>query len=85
MRDYILHQARSRELTYSFPAVPRVVANWWKRRTLRKLRELDDYLLRDIGLTRDEVSAALRLPLSIDPVAELDRRTRARSHLHRRA
>ena len=78
MRDYILHQARSHEGTYAFPAIRRVVANWWKRRTLRQLRDLDDYLLHDIGLTRDEISAALRLPLDIDPVAELNRRSRLR-------
>jgi len=76
MRDYVLHEARSREATYAFSGIRRVVANWYKRRMLRQLRDLDDYLLADIGLTRDELSAAMRLPLTVDPVWELSRKGR---------
>lgn len=44
------------------------------RRDLRALLNLDDALLRDIGLTRDEVAGAADLPSGIDPTAELRRR-----------
>jgi uncharacterized protein YjiS (DUF1127 family) len=74
MREYMLHQAEACERTFAFAAVRRVLGNWWKRRTLRRLQDLDDHLLFDIGLTRDEIDRALRLPLSIDPVQEFSRR-----------
>jgi uncharacterized protein YjiS (DUF1127 family) len=74
MREYMLHQAEAHERTYAFAAVRRALSNWWKRRTLRKLQDLDDHLLFDIGLTRDDIDRALRLPLSIDPIGEFSRR-----------
>jgi uncharacterized protein YjiS (DUF1127 family) len=78
MRELILHQAESHEGTFAFAAIRRMVVNWWKRRTLRKLQELDDHLLCDIGLTREELETALRLPLSIDRSWEFSRRRRVR-------
>jgi uncharacterized protein YjiS (DUF1127 family) len=74
MREYMLHQAEALERTFAFAAIRRVLGNWWKRRTLRKLKDLDDHLLYDIGLTRDEIDRALKLPLSIDPVGEVSHR-----------
>jgi len=74
MREYMLHQAEAYERTFAFAAVRRVLRNWWKRRTLRKLQDLDDHLLYDIGLTRHDIDRALRLPLSIDPIGEFSRR-----------
>ena len=78
MREYMLHQAETHERTFAFAAVRRILGNWWKRRTLRKLQDLDDHLLYDIGLSRDEIDRALRLPLSIDPFGEFSRRRRPR-------
>lgn len=74
MREYILHQAESLESTHAFAKIRRVLINWYRRRMLRELRSLDDYLLADIGLTRDELHAVLRLPLTVDPVRELERK-----------
>lgn len=47
---------------------------WNQRRHLRKLTELDDHLLADIGIRRDDVVWALDLPFSHEPMAELQRR-----------
>ncbi len=44
---------------------------WRDRRALRSLMDRDDYTLRDIGLTRQDISAALS-----DPTVE-DARTEA--------
>ncbi|MFG6539359.1 DUF1127 domain-containing protein [Sulfitobacter sp. CS16] len=33
----------------------KAVLNWQRRRTIAALRELDDHVLRDIGLRRDEI------------------------------
>ena len=71
MRDYILNQAESVDKTFTFPALNRIVANWRKRRQLRQLEQLDDHVLMDIGLTRDELIRVQRSPLGVDPVLEL--------------
>jgi uncharacterized protein YjiS (DUF1127 family) len=77
MREYIMHQAESLRGTFAFATLRRVALNWWKRRTLRKLRDFDDHMLADIGLTRDELEDVLRMPLSLDPDWEFLRRRRA--------
>ena len=71
MRDYILTQAETADRTFTFPALNRMVANWRKRRQLRQLEQLDDHVLMDIGLTRDELIRVQRSPLGIDPLDEL--------------
>jgi uncharacterized protein YjiS (DUF1127 family) len=77
MREYMMQQAESLAGTFAFATLRRIVLNWWKRRTLRKLRDLDDYLLTDIGITRDELEEVLRMPLTLDPTWEFLRRSRA--------
>ena len=54
--------------------------SWNNRRKLAKLADLDDRLLADIGLTREDVSWSLGLPFTIDPAFELQRRA-LRHHL----
>jgi uncharacterized protein YjiS (DUF1127 family) len=76
MREYILTQAQSLERTHAFPSLRRIVKNWWKRRSLRKLEDLDDHMLMDIGLTRAELIYAQKLPLEVDPIGEIGRQTR---------
>jgi len=73
MRDYVLNEARSRSGTFAFPWLNRVVKNWLARRTLRKLAQFDDYMLSDIGLTRDDLRHGLSLPHDADLMGELDR------------
>lgn len=51
---------------------------WWqRRRRLAMLDTLDDHVLNDIGLCREDVRWALGQPLAVDGAAELVRR---RSH-----
>lgn len=78
MREYVLSQAHSANAAQAFAGLRRIASNWLRRRRLYRLEELDDRMLDDIGLTRDELTTALRLPLVIDPLRELDRRARAR-------
>lgn len=80
MREYILNQAQTLNRTHAFPTVRRFVVNWWKRRSLRKLEDLDDHMLMDIGLTRAELIHAQKLPLDIDPVNEIGRQSRLEAH-----
>ena len=48
------------------------------RRTMSQLARMSDYELRDIGLSRQDVSDATALPLDADPSALLARRRAAR-------
>ncbi len=73
MRDYIFHQAHSRDSTFVFPKLRRLVRNWMARKKLRRLEQLDDYMLNDIGMSRGDLRHALRLPRDIDPIAEIER------------
>jgi uncharacterized protein YjiS (DUF1127 family) len=77
MREYMMHEAESLSETFAFATLRRIVLNWWKRRSLRKLSDLDDYLLADIGISRDELEEVLRMPLTLDPSWECVRRSRA--------
>lgn len=44
-----------------------------RRQKMLRLLNLDDHLLRDIGVTRGEIVAATRMPLSVDAATELRR------------
>lgn len=63
--------------TLAATAVVRTVAEalkaWRHRREVMRLADLDDHLLKDIGLTRSQVSGALARPLLADPSRVLAR------------
>jgi uncharacterized protein YjiS (DUF1127 family) len=57
-----------------------------RRRTVKRLLDLDDRILHDIGVTRGEARHAAGQPLTVDPLAELyrsalSRRSRERTRL----
>jgi uncharacterized protein YjiS (DUF1127 family) len=56
----------------------RRVHNWKIRRQVRSMRDLDDRMLADIGVQRDEVEWASQLPLDVNPAIELSRISRCR-------
>lgn len=78
MRNYVLWEAQSREAHGRLTAVVRAIRNWRQRKDLKKLRAMDDHMLRDIGITRDEISRLTRLPLTADVEWERDRLERLR-------
>lgn len=51
------------------------------RRTAVRLSELSDWELADIGLTRDDVRAAFRNRMTVDPTPELEILARSRRSL----
>jgi uncharacterized protein YjiS (DUF1127 family) len=73
MRDYIFHQAQSRDRAFVFPKLRRLVRSWIAKRSLRRLETLDDYMLNDIGMTRDDLRHAMKLPYDVDPIEEMSR------------
>jgi len=80
MREYILTQAQSLERIHSFPTLRRILRNWRMRRSLRKLEDLDDHMLMDIGLARAELMRVQGLPLDIDPISEIGRWARLQAY-----
>ena len=57
----------------------RLVRNWHARIAVARLERLDDFLLRDAGLSRADLNWALKLPFSVNcEQALIDRVRRAR-------
>lgn len=73
MRDYILTESTSRDSTFAFAKLRRVVRNWMFKRTLKALQQLDDHMLGDVGLARHELHHLTALPLDVDLISELTR------------
>ncbi len=80
MREYVFNEARSRLSTFSFSTLRQLVRNWRCRKQLLKLHGLDDYQLKDIGLTRGQLRRLSGLPLSVDPIWEAERLRLVASH-----
>ena len=74
MRDYILNQAISQEEFGLVPFLRRLTRNWKAKRRIAALANFDDYMLRDIGITRDEVQWAAGLPLTVNAAVALEER-----------
>ena len=74
MRDYALNQALSRGEYGIVYFLRRVTRNWKAKRRIAALGNLDDYMLRDIGVTRDEVQWAVGLPLTVNAAIALEER-----------
>jgi uncharacterized protein YjiS (DUF1127 family) len=74
MRNYILNQAISQEEFGLVPFLRRTARNWKAKRRIAALVNFDDYMLRDIGITRDEVQWAAGLPLTVNAAVALEER-----------
>jgi uncharacterized protein YjiS (DUF1127 family) len=85
MRNFALFQAESQQAASSGTGrLVRMWKNWRARQRVRRLTELDDVILDDIGINREDVYWAGQLSLGYDAVAELQRlRRRNRSNFWR--
>jgi uncharacterized protein YjiS (DUF1127 family) len=66
MREYALHDARSRQAYGRLTGLVRFVKNWKGRNDLKRLAAMDDYMLRDIGLTRERLQRLAARSLTAD-------------------
>ena len=78
MRDYALSRATAAEATGSLSLLWGLIRNWRARRAVARLDALDDFLLQDIGVSREEVRWAAGLPLSVNAALELEERATRR-------
>lgn len=74
MNDYAYHQASFAGSLPGAGILNTVIRNWQARKSVRRLQTLDDNLLRDIGVSRDEITEALRQPYSTNVALYLDGR-----------
>jgi uncharacterized protein YjiS (DUF1127 family) len=79
MNDYALHQAQTAGSLPGVGIIARLIRNWRARRSVRRLQDLDDYMLHDIGATREDVTWAARHPLSVNAALLLEERQRERT------
>ena len=56
----------------------RLLNNWLVRRKVRALADNDDVILDDIGITRDEIDWARKLPLTVNAAIALNDRASKR-------
>ena len=78
MRDYALSHANSFESSCAASFLGRIIGNWRARRSVARLATFDDYLLRDIGVSRGDVRWAAGLPLTVNAAAALEERSHQR-------
>lgn len=70
----ITHDRRHRDIQGGWHTLSLLWGNWKRRRKVRGLRDLDDRILDDIGVTREEIAWAAELPLTINPALALQDR-----------
>lgn len=78
MRDYVLHQAQSMEAAGASSLIARLIRNWKARRAVARLDTFDEFMLRDIGVTRGDIHWAAGLPLTVNAALALEERSRVR-------
>lgn len=66
MRDYVLSRAHGAEATGSGSMFGQLIRNWQARRAVARMDRLDDHMLRDIGITREDLRWAAGLPLTVN-------------------
>ena len=78
MRDYALNHATSYGDAGRSSLLSRLLRNWRARRAVSRLETFDDYMLRDIGVSRGDVRWVAGLPLTVNAALALEERSRLR-------
>ena len=72
MRDYASSRAVSLDEVGGTSFLRRIFRNWVARRAVARLENFDDYLLRDIGVKREDIRWAAGLPLTVNAALALE-------------
>jgi uncharacterized protein YjiS (DUF1127 family) len=73
MRNYALNEANAQQALGRFAWVGRIVSNWRMRKSMRALLLMNDYALRDIGLTPADLNQLLGHSNRVDLRFEVER------------
>ena len=86
MRDYALSRAVSLDEVRGTSFLRRIFRNWVARRAVARLENFDDYLLRDIGVKREDIRWAAGLPLTVNAALALEEHAlrQRRAEFHKR-
>lgn len=74
MREFVLQQSLVRQSGGGFSVVVRMIKNWRMQKAYRQMMALEDHMLKDIGLNRDDLHQLMSMPLDADVPWELERR-----------
>jgi len=74
MREFVVQQSLTRQSYGGFSVVVRMFRNWRMQKTYRHMQGLEDHMLRDIGLSREDLRQLMAMPLDADVAWELERR-----------
>jgi uncharacterized protein YjiS (DUF1127 family) len=83
MRDYALNRALAAGDAAGESLIARLIRNWRARRAVARLEVYDDYMLRDIGVSRADVVWAAGQPLTVNAALALEERSLKRRRLPR--
>ncbi|QIG49154.1 DUF1127 domain-containing protein [Nordella sp. HKS 07] len=75
MRDYALNRAIFEDRIGNRSLFSRLFHNWKARKEVSQLTEFDDFMLADIGVRRDDLEWAAKLPITTDPGKALEDRS----------
>jgi uncharacterized protein YjiS (DUF1127 family) len=83
MNDYALHQAQVSGSLEGGGFISKLIHNIQARRTVKQLWQMDDHMLRDMGVTREEIAWAASRPFYHNAAMALEERssTRRRANL----
>jgi uncharacterized protein YjiS (DUF1127 family) len=80
MKNYALSQAIQSGSVGPVGILSKLWRNWRARRAVARLEELDDFLLRDIGVTRGDIAQAATTPLRDNAALVLQSLSRERRY-----
>ena len=85
MNEYAHHQAQVSGSLEGEGILSRLIHNFQARRTVKQLIQMDDHILRDMGVTREEINWAASQSLFVNAANVLEDRssTRRRANLCR--
>jgi uncharacterized protein YjiS (DUF1127 family) len=78
MNDYAHHLAQVSGSLEGEGIISRLIHNFQARRTIKQLSQMDDYMLRDLGVTREEINWAYSQPFYVNAANALEDRSSAR-------
>ncbi len=74
MVEYLEHRAQSTGGFGGEGLLSKLWSNWKARRDIRRLQQLDDHMLCDIGLRRSDIFWASHQPLDVNAALVLEQR-----------